>query len=41
MLLDTLRSMTPARKLYEKYGFVEIASYYASVEDAVYYKLLL
>jgi ribosomal protein S18 acetylase RimI-like enzyme len=41
MLLDTLRSMTPARKLYEKYGFIEIASYYASVEDAVYYKLLL
>lgn len=41
MLLDTLRSMTPARKLYEKYGFIEIESYYASVEDAVYYKLLL
>ncbi|CAE7027243.1 hypothetical protein CFE70_003883 [Pyrenophora teres f. teres 0-1] len=41
MLLDTLSSMTPARKLYEGYGFKEIGSYYESVEDAVFYRLLL
>jgi ribosomal protein S18 acetylase RimI-like enzyme len=41
MLLDTLRSMTTARKLYSRYGFVEIGSYYASVEGAVFYKLIL
>lgn len=41
MLLDTLNSMTPARRLYEGYGFEEIGSYYESVEDAVFYRLLL
>ncbi|XP_014558171.1 hypothetical protein COCVIDRAFT_25283 [Bipolaris victoriae FI3] len=41
MLLDTLRTMTPARKLYEKYGFVEIESYYENPEDAVFYRLAL
>ncbi|KAH7385413.1 acyl-CoA N-acyltransferase [Phaeosphaeria sp. MPI-PUGE-AT-0046c] len=41
MLLDTLSSMTAARRLYEGYGFVEIESYYQSVEDAVFYKLVL
>ena len=41
MLLDTLRSMTPARTLYAKYGFEEIGSYYESVEDAVFYRLVL
>jgi ribosomal protein S18 acetylase RimI-like enzyme len=41
MLLDTLSSMKPARKLYEKYGFEEIESYYESVEDAVFYRLRL
>jgi GNAT superfamily N-acetyltransferase len=41
MLLDTLSSMTPAMRLYEKYGFVEIGSYYESVESAVFYKLVL
>lgn len=41
MLLDTLRSMTVARKLYRKYGFIEIENYYPSVEDAVFYKLVL
>jgi GNAT superfamily N-acetyltransferase len=41
MLLDTLSSMTNARRLYEKYGFTKIDAYYASVPDAVFYKLLL
>lgn len=41
MLLDTLKSMTPARRLYEKYGFEEIGSYYESCEGAVFYKLKL
>jgi len=41
MLLDTLSSMTPARRLYEGYGFEEIGSYYESVEDAVFYRLIL
>jgi ribosomal protein S18 acetylase RimI-like enzyme len=41
MVLDTLSSMTTPRRLYEKYGFVEIASYYQSVDDAVFYKLVL
>lgn len=41
MLLDSLSSMTAARRLYEGYGFVEIESYYQSVEDAVFYKLVL
>jgi ribosomal protein S18 acetylase RimI-like enzyme len=41
MLLDTLSSMTVARRLYERCGFVEIGSYYPSVKDAVFYKLIL
>ncbi|KAF1828284.1 acyl-CoA N-acyltransferase [Decorospora gaudefroyi] len=41
MLLDTLSSMTTARRLYERYGFEEIGSYYESVEDAVFYRLVL
>ncbi|EDU48118.1 GNAT family acetyltransferase [Pyrenophora tritici-repentis] len=41
MLLDTLSSMAPARKLYKGYGFEEISSYYESVEDAVFYRLVL
>jgi ribosomal protein S18 acetylase RimI-like enzyme len=41
MLLDTLRSMTAARRLYSSYGFTEIESYYQSVDDAVFYKLIL
>lgn len=41
MLLDSLSSMTAARRLYEGYGFVEIESYYQSVEDAVFYKMVL
>ncbi|KAH7351399.1 acyl-CoA N-acyltransferase [Pyrenochaeta sp. MPI-SDFR-AT-0127] len=41
MLLDTLSSMTAARTLYERYGFEEIGSYYDSVEDAVFYRLVL
>jgi ribosomal protein S18 acetylase RimI-like enzyme len=36
--LDTLSSMTPARRLYQSYGFEEIDKYYESVEDAVFYK---
>jgi GNAT superfamily N-acetyltransferase len=39
LLLDTLRGMTAARRLYEKYGFVEIEAYYASHPDAVFYRL--
>jgi GNAT superfamily N-acetyltransferase len=39
MLLDTLSSMASARKLYEKYGFVEVDAYYESVPDAVFYRL--
>lgn len=41
MLLDTLRSMTSARQLYAQYGFQEIPAYYASVEAAMFYKLVL
>jgi ribosomal protein S18 acetylase RimI-like enzyme len=41
MLLDTLRSMKTARKLYEGYGFEEIDSYYENPEDAVFYRLKL
>jgi ribosomal protein S18 acetylase RimI-like enzyme len=36
ILLDTLSSMTPARRLYQSYGFEEIDKYYESV--AVFYK---
>jgi ribosomal protein S18 acetylase RimI-like enzyme len=38
ILLDTLSSMTPARRLYQSYGFEQIDKYYESVEDAVFYK---
>jgi ribosomal protein S18 acetylase RimI-like enzyme len=41
MLLDTLRSMKTARRLYEGYGFEEIDSYYENPEDAVFYRLKL
>ncbi|KAH8725676.1 acyl-CoA N-acyltransferase [Phaeosphaeriaceae sp. PMI808] len=41
ILLDTLESMTSARKLYESYGFVEIEAYYASIPNTVCYKLVL
>ncbi|KAF3032401.1 hypothetical protein E8E11_000808 [Didymella keratinophila] len=39
VLLDTLGSMTAARRLYEKYGFREIEAYYDSHPDAVFYRL--
>tara|TARA_R110002003_G_scaffold42_5_gene3106 strand:- start:4707 stop:5384 length:678 start_codon:yes stop_codon:yes gene_type:complete len=41
MLLDTLSSMTAARRLYEGYGFEETEKYYDSVEGAAFYKLVL
>ncbi|KAF2623318.1 acyl-CoA N-acyltransferase [Macroventuria anomochaeta] len=41
ILLDTLSSMATARKLYEKYGFVEVPAYYESHPDAVFYQLEL
>ena len=41
MLLDTLSSMTAARQLYEKCGFMEVDAYYESVPDAVFYRLTL
>ncbi|USP75541.1 uncharacterized protein yc1106_02815 [Curvularia clavata] len=41
MLLDTLRTMTPARKLYEGFGFEEVGSYYENPNDAVFYRLVL
>ncbi|KAG9195138.1 hypothetical protein G6011_00258 [Alternaria panax] len=41
MLLDTLRSMTTARKVYEGYGFGEVDSYYENPNDAVFYRLKL
>lgn len=41
MLLDTLRTMTPARRLYEKFGFEETGSYYENPNDAVFYRLVL
>ncbi|KAF3048403.1 hypothetical protein E8E12_011769 [Didymella heteroderae] len=39
LLLDTLKSMTEARRLYEKYGFAEVEAYYESHPDAVFYRL--
>lgn len=39
VLLDTLRSMTSARALYEKYGFGLVPAYYQSHPDAVFYRL--
>jgi ribosomal protein S18 acetylase RimI-like enzyme len=41
MLLDTLRNMTTARKIYEGYGFEEVDSYYENPNDAVFYRLKL
>ncbi|EOA86127.1 hypothetical protein ACJQWK_11871 [Exserohilum turcicum] len=41
VLLDTLRTMTPARRLYEKFGFEETRSYYENPNDAVFYRLVL
>jgi GNAT superfamily N-acetyltransferase len=41
MLLDTLRTMTPARKLYEHYGFEECGGYYENPNDACFYRLVL
>jgi ribosomal protein S18 acetylase RimI-like enzyme len=37
MRLDTLRSMTAARKLYDEMGFAEIAPYYDNPHDEVVY----
>jgi putative acetyltransferase len=38
--LDTLRSMTPARALYESFGFREIAPYYHNpIPDVIFYEL--
>jgi predicted GNAT family N-acyltransferase len=39
MLLDTLRIMTAARRLYEGYGFVECGSYYENPNDVLFYRL--
>jgi ribosomal protein S18 acetylase RimI-like enzyme len=42
MRLDTLRSMTAARRLYDEMGFVEIAPYYENpMDDVVYLELSL
>ncbi|KAF2792064.1 acetyltransferase [Melanomma pulvis-pyrius CBS 109.77] len=42
MLLDTLPTMTAARKMYEKYGFEECEKYYDSpIEGTVFMKLKL
>jgi ribosomal protein S18 acetylase RimI-like enzyme len=41
VLLDTLASMTAARRLYENCGFELTGAYYESVEGAVFYKLVL
>jgi len=41
MLLDTLGTMTTARRLYESYNFQETEKYYESVPGAVFYKLIL
>jgi GNAT superfamily N-acetyltransferase len=41
MLLDTLRAMTPARRLYEGYGLVECGAYYENPNDVVFYRLEL
>jgi GNAT superfamily N-acetyltransferase len=39
MLLDTLRIMTAARRLYEGYGFEECGSYYDNPNDVLFYRL--
>jgi GNAT superfamily N-acetyltransferase len=41
MLLDTLRIMTAARRLYEGYGFEECGSYYENPNDVLFYRLAL
>jgi ribosomal protein S18 acetylase RimI-like enzyme len=41
VLLDTLASMTAARRLYENYGFELTGAYYESVKEAVFYRLVL
>lgn len=41
ILLDTLGSMTTARRLYEGFGFTEIESYHQSIEGVVFYRLEL
>ncbi len=41
MLLDSLKSMTAAKTLYLRYGFVEVEAYYPSVEDATFHQLTL
>jgi GNAT superfamily N-acetyltransferase len=41
ILLDTLSGMTSARRVYSKYGFMEVPAYYESHPDAVYYQLEL
>jgi GNAT superfamily N-acetyltransferase len=39
MLLDTLRIMTVARRLYEGYGFVECGGYYENPNDVLFFRL--
>jgi GNAT superfamily N-acetyltransferase len=39
VLLDTLRTMTAARRLYEGYGFVECGEYYENPNDVLFYRL--
>lgn len=41
LLLDTLKSMTVARALYEKHGFVETEAFCESHSDGVFYRLEL
>lgn len=42
MLLDTLASMTPARKLYARYGFAEVDKYYDNpIEGTVFMRAAL
>ncbi|KAF2998865.1 hypothetical protein E8E13_003903 [Curvularia kusanoi] len=41
VLLDTLGSMTTARRLYARCGFEEVEAYHESLEGAVFYRLRL